>query len=301
MKNFFNYLFGSKNSIEDDLYSLAFLQSPNAVAITDCNGYILHVNQLFMNLTGYMDTEIVGQNMSFLKSNLHDISFYKKLWLNLLSKKHHDVEVWNECKDTSHKLFHEKISRLSHKGEEYFIICLDDITEKKRLIDQHEHLATHDQLTGLPNRTLLLDRFRHAILNAKRTNQKVALLMCDLNDFKKINDQHGHVHGDKVLQEIADQFRCIVRDSDTISRYGGDEFVIILENIQTLEEIKRVTSDIKNNFPIESSINGETSAIGVSIGYACFPIDGENFEMLICKADKEMYADKLGFTQGTQE
>jgi len=170
--------------------------------------------------------------------------------------------------------------------------CFRDVTTQKQYEATIEYHAFHDSLTGLPNRALLLDRISHSIATSKREHKKLAVLFLDLDDFKKINDTEGHDAGDLLLKEVVRRLQTRLREFDTLSRQGGDEFIIVLEQIESEMTIKQVCQDllalIKQPFTIGSRQFVVTSSIGISL----FPNDDDNANALICKADLAMYESK---------
>ena len=175
------------NTSSQDLSLQAFLQSPVATVITDLQGMILNINHSFTKLTGYSELDVKDQKMSLLKSGEHNNAFYKLFLNKLMINSSYEIEIHNRCKSGQILLMSEKIVKANCNKSSYFIITLEDITEQKKISERYQHLAMHDMLTGLPNRTLLKDRFSHALSNAVRSSKKLAILMCDLNEFKQIN------------------------------------------------------------------------------------------------------------------
>ena len=277
---------------ESELSSLSFMQSPSASIILDKDANILEVNNSFCEMIGYTIKELIGQPISILKSGKHDNIFYKKLWNIFNESNKHNFEIYNKCKDGTILLMEEKIVRIVKNKEVYFMVTVDDITEQRRLLNRHQHLATHDTLTGLANRTLLNDRYSQAILNAKRNHKKLAIFLCDLNSFKEVNDTYGHNFGDVVLQKISKNLQDLVRDTDTVARYGGDEFVIIVEHIHNNDEIIEIYNQLKSKSSVHVENKSGNCDMSMSIGHACFPADGLQFEQLISIADTRMYSNK---------
>ena len=169
-----------------------------------------------------------------------------------------------------------------------------DITERKRVIRELEHLASHDQLTGLPNRKLFIDRLEHAMRLSRRVEKQTALLFIDIDGFKPINDTYGHDTGDTLLQAIAARLHASVRDSDTVARVGGDEFTVIMENIGDVGHALPVASKILDAMNTPFTIGGIDCRIGASIGISVYPGDSEELDDLIKKADSAMYQAKHG-------
>ncbi|MEE9426145.1 MAG: EAL domain-containing protein [Methylococcales bacterium] len=174
------------------------------------------------------------------------------------------------------------------------VVAITDVTEMRNLMREMEHQANHDVLTGLPNRVLLRDRLEHAILRAKRTERKVIVLFIDLDGFKTVNDGLGHFAGDNLLKAVSERLRLTARQEDTIARIGGDEFVILLENIITSDQIETVTQKIISIFAQPFIVDRHELFIGASIGVSVYPKDGENHETLLNNADTAMYRAKAG-------
>jgi diguanylate cyclase (GGDEF)-like protein len=166
------------------------------------------------------------------------------------------------------------------------------VTESKRLTDHISHLAHYDQLTGLPNRTLMQDRLETAILRARRTHQRVAVFMLDIDQFKSINDSLGHSSGDALLVAVGKRLRSSVRESDTIARMGGDEFVIIMADFQSLEDVERCGLQIVERAAKPTVVGDREINVTVSVGLCIYPDYGLEAEQLLRNADAAMYAVK---------
>lgn len=165
---------------------------------------------------------------------------------------------------------------------------LQRVRETNRLF----YLANHDALTGLANRNLMMDRLEHALKQALRLNSRLAVLFLDLDDFKQINDRHGHDFGDRVLKYVAERLRACIRSGDTLARRSGDEFVVILENIMSRETVEQVVRKIYDDFEQCVDIDGIHYHVRISIGIAMYPEDGRDAKKLLNLADKRMYERK---------
>ncbi|MCH9696548.1 MAG: EAL domain-containing protein [Gammaproteobacteria bacterium] len=172
------------------------------------------------------------------------------------------------------------------------VVAISDVTEMRDLLREMEHQANHDVLTGLPNRILLRDRLERSIVRAKRTGRQVVVLFADLDGFKTVNDGLGHLAGDKLLKAVSERLRATSREEDTIARIGGDEFVILLENISTKDQIETVTQKIVSIFEKPFIVDRHELFIGASIGVSVYPKDGEDHENLLNNADTAMYRAK---------
>jgi diguanylate cyclase (GGDEF)-like protein len=167
-----------------------------------------------------------------------------------------------------------------------------DVTERKRLTDHVYYLAHYDQLTGLPNRTLLHDRLHQAILRARRHDQKIAVFVLDIDHFKRINDSLGHADGDALLSAVGKRLLSAVRETDTVARMGGDEFVIVMPDFQNIEDVERCGSLIVENAARPITIGNREINVTVSIGACIYPDDGLEADQLLKNADAAMYVVK---------
>jgi len=294
---FFSYLkhIFTNHSEVQDLSSLAFVNSPTSCFIADKDGKFVEVNHSFTKLNGYTNKELIGEPLSILKSGKHNNQFYKNIWIKSLELDSYSFEIYNRCKNTNIILMLEKVAKVKSNGNTYFLVTQEDITDKKKLENRQQHLATHDPLTNLANRTLLMDRFSQAVFHAKRKHNKIAVFLCDLNEFKDVNDTYGHNFGDKVLKAVANNLRNVIRDGDTVARYGGDEFVIIVEQLKMEDEIKTILAEIKRKSTLSVEDDAVSCDVSMSIGHAIFPSDGVAFEQLINLADTRMYDAKKDY------
>jgi diguanylate cyclase (GGDEF)-like protein len=170
--------------------------------------------------------------------------------------------------------------------------ALTDAETAHGALDEAARVGGTDPLTGLPNRTVLLDRLENAIFNAKRHGNRVGLLFLDLNDFKQINDSFGHAAGDRALQLVADCLASLVRETDTVSRHGGDEFLIILAEMVQAADAALVAEKINAALGAYSRIDDHVVSLKASIGISVYPEDGEDAKTLIDRADIAMYRAK---------
>lgn len=167
-----------------------------------------------------------------------------------------------------------------------------DVTEQKEAQEKLSFMATHDDLTGLPNRTLFMDRLRLAVARSGRSNKKLAVLFLDLDKFKDVNDTLGHSIGDELIKKVAEQLCLCLRKSDTISRMGGDEFMLLLPEINHDQDVENVARKIINTIQIPFTLDHHMLQMTASIGIAVYPQDGDNPETLIKNADIAMYYAK---------
>ena len=208
-------------------------EAQEGMMVTDSNMVILRVNRAFTQITGYSLEEAVGQKPSLLKSGRHDAKFYTEIWKSIKGNGSWQGEIWNRRK--SGEIYPEKLTITAVRGEKntitHYVGTLHDITDRKRIEKQIMTMAFYDSLTHLPNRRLLNDRLGQAMASNKRNNRFGAVLFLDLDNFKPLNDKYGHDVGDLLLIEVARRILECVRESDTVARFGGDEFVVMLSEL----------------------------------------------------------------------
>jgi diguanylate cyclase (GGDEF)-like protein len=168
----------------------------------------------------------------------------------------------------------------------------EEVARLCEVVAQVSQLAYRDPLTGLPNRALLLDRLAQAMARADRDAGRVAVLLLDLDRFKEVNDRLGHACGDRLLRSVAERFVRAVRDSDTVGRYGGDEFVVVLSDVEGAQAVERVASALRACLGPPMRVGGHAVQVGASIGVALYPDDGRSAAALLELADARMYRDK---------
>lgn len=266
----------------------------DGIMVTDSDGVILSVNPAFTWITGYAAIEVVGKKPSILKSGQHDEDFYSDMWKHLRRDGYWKGEMWNRRKNG--ETYPQGMTITGITGERGKIVqyvgVFQDITDVKRHEAEISYHAYHDPLTGLPNRLLFDDRLRHAISRARRDNKKAAVMYIDLDGFKAINDTHGHNVGDLVLKGVAVRLTSALREEDTISRLGGDEFIILLEHTGHRRGLQLVAEKILVAIKEPFSLNGVEISLGASLGVAMFPCEVGDTETLMKSADAAMYAAK---------
>lgn len=289
-----------QKNAENELHIAAVaFESHESMLITDANNVILRVNRAFSEMTGYEANEVIGQTPKLLKSDAHDKSFYAEMWSTLLSEGKWQGELWNRRKNG--ELYPEFLTITAVKNSEgqitNFVGSATDITGSKAAAAEIENLAFYDYLTALPNRRLLLDRLRQALLYSARYDKDGAILFLDLDHFKTINDTLGHDVGDTLLKEVAKRLTASVREGDTVARLGGDEFVVMIEGLSELSaDAAAHTEDIGEK--ILAALNqpyllaGKEHQIGCSIGVALFSDHKQSVEDMLKHADIAMYQAK---------
>ncbi|MGL4408732.1 MAG: EAL domain-containing protein, partial [Zoogloea sp.] len=273
-----------------------FNQAGEAIVVTNSSGIMQTVNQAFSTITGYSRAEATGQPISLLRSGRHGPEFYRLLWQSLTQDGCWQGEIWNRRKNG--EIYPEwlTINRIDNgEGQpEHYVAVFSDISQIKDSQQKAEYLATHDALTGLPNRTLFHDHLRHALAMARRKKTRIALLFIDLDNFKTINDTLGHDVGDDILKQASERLQGLVRDGDTVARLGGDEFTAILPDCN-MEGADRVARRIVDELSASFEVSERRLFVSASIGIAFYPDDGTDSAELIKKADSAMYrAKELG-------
>jgi diguanylate cyclase (GGDEF)-like protein/PAS domain S-box-containing protein len=264
------------------------------VVVTDPYNNIIAVNPAFTAITGYTADEVIGKNPRIMSSGRHSKEFYRDLWETLLATGSWHGEIWDRRKSgeiyikwLSIRLVRDEAGAITHHVAVFY-----DISERKEAEERMQRLAHYDALTDLPNRTLFADRLRQALVQAKRDNAHFALMFLDLDKFKPINDSFGHVVGDLLLKEVARRLLGCVRESDTVSRIGGDEFVVLLHAIETERDATRVAEKILHAIGQPFSLAGHDLHLSASIGIAVYPEHGSDGKTLTRNADIAMYYAK---------
>lgn len=272
-----------------------FNSTAESIIVTDSDKRILRVNAAFETMTGYRNKDVLGKTPGeLLKSGKHDEVFYESIWKEINENDQWHGEIWDRRKDGSHFLTRQNISSvkdLDGKVIQYFSVIMD-ITEKKRAEERIQYLAQYDQLTKLPNRSLFHDRLQHAIDRATRNKNKIGLMFIDLDGFKNVNDTLGHQAGDELLQIIAERLTNIIRTEDTVARFGGDEFTVILEELQHSDGAIVAAKKVLQTVAEAAYLSGQEVSIGASIGISIYPDNGVDASILIKNADTAMYQAK---------
>lgn len=266
----------------------------DGVAITSADGTIVSVNRAFTEITGYLAEEAVGKTPRILKSGRQDDAFYARMWKQLCQEGYWQGEVWNRRK--SGELYPQWLTISSICEDDgsirQFVGVFSDISQVKAVEARLEFLSYHDELTGLPNRTMLNLRYQHAVERAERRGRRLALLIIDLDNFKHINDSLGHGVGDLLLVEVAERFRRRLRGEDVLARLGGDEFAVLMEELDMADGAGVLARSLLAELEAPFSVAGEALAIGASIGIAVMPDDGNDPTMLMRNADAAVYLAK---------
>ncbi|NHZ80132.1 EAL domain-containing protein [Massilia sp. CCM 8695] len=271
-----------------------FENSRDAILITDRHYRVIAVNQAFTTLTGRAAGDVMGGEVPGLLSGMHDASFYQQIWDFVAVHDHWEGEVCCVRRDDDDIPVWVAVTAIRDSAEQVsnYMAIMTDITERKRAEEQTRYLAEHDFLTDLPNRVLFLDRLQQALVSARRQHTKVGVMFLDLDRFKGINDSFGHHVGDAVLKEVAIRLTGCVRGVDTVSRQGGDEFVVILADIGGVDQAAHVATSVMHAVAQPVRSDSHTISLSVSIGIAICPDDGLDVDTLLKNADVAMYHAK---------
>lgn len=283
------------DSLQAELTSHSLKHSNEATIIADAEFKIALVNPAFIRITGFIENEIIGLPASTINASWLAPEFMESIKHQLRYHGYWEGETWNRKQDG--QLYNEKIKISVIRTDEgeitHYIGQFIDNTEQKQAQEKLEFLAFHDALTGLANRALFLDRVSQRIQQSNRNETHCAIIYLDLNEFKPLNDTYGHPFGDKVLVHAAQTIRNAVRKADTVSRQGGDEFSVLLEESGSVESVLLVAQKIIASLREIFIIDDIEVSIGASAGISIYPEHGTDAEKLISNADKAMYAAKF--------
>jgi diguanylate cyclase (GGDEF)-like protein/PAS domain S-box-containing protein len=271
-----------------------FENTQEGILVTDAGGHILAVNQAFVAVTGYSVDEAMGHKPNLLSSGRHDKAFYAEMWQALTEQGQWRGEIWNRRKNgdiypewINISAIHDDAGAVSH-----YVAIFSDITKVKENEERLRHLAHFDALTGLPNRFLFQDHVELALAQAARTGKQVAVMFLDLDRFKLINDTLGHRAGDTLLTEVGQRLANCLRAGDTLSRFGGDEFTVVLPDLESGGAAATVADKFIEALSLPFHIAGKEFHITTSIGIAIYPQDGEHLDTLSRAADGAMFEAK---------
>lgn len=276
------------------LSHIAFKASTEGMIVTDASQTILLVNPAFTQITGYSEEEAIGKTPKILQSGRQGPEFYKAMWRELDETDHWQGEIWNRRKNG--EIYPEWLSvtqvRDGQGKASYCIGLFSDITKRKQAEEKIYHRANHDALTGLANRMLFSERLEQTIKQSRRTEQRTAVIFVDLDHFKQVNDTLGHNVGDLVLEETAKRLQRCVRETDTVARASGDEFLILLTDVTGRRDATQVSEKILNMLSQPFLFHEQDIFIGASCGITIAPDDGIDAARLIKNADMAMYKAK---------
>jgi diguanylate cyclase (GGDEF)-like protein/PAS domain S-box-containing protein len=277
------------------LSASVFRAADEGIVVADHEGRFVDVNAAFTAITGYDRSEVIGRDWRTLQSRPHAPQFFDAIWREMTRTGHWQGVLWNRRKDESLFAAHTTLSTVKdrHGAITHYVALFSDITETQRRQEEVERFAHYDPLTRLPNRRLLSDRIRQALSHAERYGKLVAVCYLDLDGFKPINDTYGHKVGDQVLLDVAHRLEGVVRTTDTVSRVGGDEFVLLLTDLASASESEQVLARASHAIGLPFPVgHDQVATLSASIGVAFFPGDGSDPDMLMRHADQAMYAAK---------
>ncbi len=272
-----------------------FESTLEGVVITDPQGRIVATNRAFSTITGYAEDEVLSQDPRLLASGRHERSFFQDMWRSIGQTGSWQGELWNRRKNG--EVYPEWLTISTVRDAAGAIVnyvgVFSDISRIKQSEEKLDHLAHHDPLTGLPNRLLLQSRLAHALEQAQRHRHQVAVLMVDLDLFKNVNDSLGHPAGDQLIRVVAQRIRQRLREEDTLARVGGDEFVVLLEQLPRAEDAAIVAQAILGVMSEPAALSGGHEVyVSGSVGVSLFPNDGVDATQLMRNADTALYQAK---------
>ena len=276
------------------LWAMVFEGSGESIFITDANRKIVSANRAFYETTGYTAEEVIGKDPAILSSHQHDRAFYQNMWAAIRDVGHWQGEIWDRRKDG--EVFPEWLAITAARDPEghitHYIAIFSDISERKAAEERIRFLAQHDFLTGLPNRMLLQDRLSQELAHARRSGRRIAVLFVDLDRFKNVNDSLGHQFGDRLLKQVAERLTTCVRIDDTVSRQGGDEFILALTDIRGPDDAAHVAQKVLDQVSKAYQLDDIEVHITPSVGISLYPEDGQDIDTLVRNADAAMYHAK---------
>jgi diguanylate cyclase (GGDEF)-like protein/PAS domain S-box-containing protein len=289
-----------RKKVEQELRIAATaFETHDAILITDAHANIIRVNQAFTDITGYSAEEVQGKNPRIMSSGRQDRTFYVEMWQELLHNGSWSGEIWDKRKNGNVYPKWLTITAVKNERQEItnYVANFSDISERKQAEEEIRNLAFYDTLTRLPNRRLFLDRFRSALASSARREEYGAILFIDLDRFKVLNDTLGHDYGDLLLIEVGVRIKSCVREMDTVARFGGDEFVVLIETIsndknEATSRVALVGEKIRNALAQPYKLKDHEHHSSPSIGISLYCGHEETMEALIEHADMAMYQVK---------
>ncbi len=276
------------------LMGKVFENADEGVVIAAPDTTIVSVNKAFTEITGYSPEEAIGQTPRMLQSGRQGDNFYRHMWSQLQEHGQWQGEIWNRSKSGEEYLEWLSIAAVNNEQGElsHYIAIFSDITSEKESEERLQHLAHYDQLTGLPNRILFNERLNYAITQAERNQGLIAVMFLDLDGFKPVNDNLGHAAGDRLLHLVAQRLKHSLRASDTVARFGGDEFTIVLPEIDSIDSVSGIAEKIIEQVAKPYTIGENQVQITTSVGISLYPNDTRTPHELIHHADHAMYQAK---------
>ena len=280
--------------IELKLAARVLDNSNDAVAIIDLDFNFIKVNPAFTRVTGYAPEEVIGKSSSILDSGRYSKDFSNHVREAVHQRGEWQGEIWERRKNGDLYLSDLHLSTVTDENGKrtHIVAVFSDVTRRRKFEEELRYLANYDILTGLPNRTLFIERLSHSVTKARRHESTLAVFFIDLDNFKQVNDSLGHAIGDMLLKQVSARLGHVFREDDTVARLGGDEFTVIVEDIDGEAEAAELASCLLEEFAVPVELDGHELNVTPSIGIAMFPRDGQGGEALIKNADTAMYAAK---------
>jgi diguanylate cyclase (GGDEF)-like protein/PAS domain S-box-containing protein len=272
-----------------------YRSTQEGIVVTDLEGVIVAANPALSDITEYSEPELVGSHVRIFQSGRHNRDFYQNMWKHIQSTGSWEGEVWDRRK--SGEVFQQWLSIKTLEDESgkpsNYVGMFTDISRMHHATSHLEHLAHYDALTDLPNRALLDARLTHTVETARRAGTLCALMLIDLDGFKAVNDTMGHQAGDELLQLVGKRMGERLRETDTLARWGGDEFAVVLGGLSEASDATRITQLLIEQLSAPFRLtNGHEISIGGSGGISLFPADGNDAAALVKKADAALYSAK---------
>ncbi|NOQ65551.1 MAG: EAL domain-containing protein [Methyloprofundus sp.] len=295
LKRALSKLYTNERSLR--LAATVFEHSPEGIVLSDENNKILQVNKAFSEVTGYSAEDAIGNNPSILSSGMQDSTFYQAMWAEIKEHGLWSGELYNRRKNG--EIYPEFLRVIAIKDPQnrltHHIAIFNDLSGQKAT-EQHIHFLAHfDPLTDLANRSLFTDQLKKSILKGRKNQNSIALLFIDLDRFKEINENFGHKVGDQLLVQVANDIKHCVRETDSVARFGGDEFIVTIEE-PTYDELVLnapiIAEKILSTLSQQYHLGTAHAYISASIGIAIFPEDAPTAESLLQRADLAMHHAK---------
>lgn len=279
---------------ESRIAQAVFRHSHEAIMVTDERGRIELVNEAFQELTGYAPQSVTGRSASILNSGHHDNSFFYRMWKTLADTNQWRGDIVNRSREGHIYIQETSVTAVKdeHQQTRHYVCQMRDVTEKRRSFDHIRFQALHDPLTQLPNRVHFEAHAEKALRDARQHNTSLHLFLLDLDNFKLINDSHGHLVGDQALVIIAQRLSEALRLKDIVARFGSDEFAILAENTGHKDETELLSERIRQTLSLAITVDNLSLQITASVGTAAYPEDGDSLHELITCADRNMYSHK---------
>jgi diguanylate cyclase (GGDEF)-like protein/PAS domain S-box-containing protein len=271
-----------------------FTHSREGIIITDAAGTIIDINDTFTEISGYSREDLFGQNPRILQSGQHSSDFYADMWQTISTTKQWYGEIWNKRKNG--EVYPEilTISAVLNDAAKVqnYVGLYGDVNALRENIQKIEQITNYDALTNLPNRTLLADRLNHRMAQCQRHDTLLAVALLDLDDFKAVNDAHGHNVGDELLIILSQRMQGVLREGDTLARIAGDEFIAVFANLAQIQDCQLALERLLLLVSEPITVGEIVLQVSASIGVTLYPQDGADADRLIRHADQAMYLAK---------